>query len=163
MLKFFRDLLGEKPETENSNNNYTSDSTYGDDDSERKLQLATCALFLEVAQADEKFQPDEREKIFSVMKGMFDLSSDEIDELMKQSDEYIKQSVSLYEFTDVINNHFDKNERYEIIKNIWRLIFTDDKIHKYEEHFVRTINTNFKLEHRDMITAKMEVKEELEL
>lgn len=163
MLKFFRDLLGEKPETENSNNNYTSDSTYGGDDSERKLQLATCALFLEVAQADEKFQPDEREKIFSVMKDMFDLSSDEIDELMKQSDEYIKQSVSLYEFTDVINNHFDKNERYEIIKNVWRLILTDEKIHKYEEHFVRTITANFKLEHRDMITAKMEVKEELEL
>lgn len=163
MLKFFRDLLGEKPETENSNNNYTSDSTSGDDNSEKKLQLATCALFLEVAQADEQFQPDEREKIISVMQEMFDLSPDEIDEIIKQSDEYVKRSVSLYEFTDVINNHFDKNERYEIIKNIWRLILTDDKIHKYEEHFVRTINANFKLEHRDMITAKMEVKEDLGL
>lgn len=163
MLKFFKDLLSEKPDSENNDSNYSSDTTSSDDNSERKLQLATCALFLEVAQADEHFKRDEREKIMKVMKEMFVLSSEEINELIKQSDEYIQQSVSLYEFTDVINNHFNKDERYEIIKNVWRLILTDEKIHKYEEHFVRTITANFKLEHRDMITAKMEVKEELEL
>lgn len=159
MLKFFRDLLGEKEETQAEH--YSSDSI--SDHSEKKLQLATCALFLEVAQADEEFDPAEREKIISVMKEMFSLDEEEVRELIKQSDEYVQQSVSLYEFTDVVNTHFDKDERYKIIKNLWRIILTDEKINRYEEHFVRTITTNFKLEHRDMIAAKAEVKEEMNL
>ncbi len=159
MLKFFRDLLSDKPETQTEH--YSSDST--SDHSEKKLQLATCALFLEVAQADDSFDPNEREKIISLMKEMFELDDEEVQELLNQSDEYVQQSVSLYEFTDVVNTHFNKDERYEIIKNLWRLILTDEKINRYEEHFVRTINTNFKLEHRDMIAAKAEIKNELEL
>jgi uncharacterized tellurite resistance protein B-like protein len=133
MLKFFRDLLGDS--TENNPQHYSSDSV--PESSEKKLQLATCALFLEVAHADESFQPEEREKIISVMKDMFELNEDEVDELIKQSN--------------------------EIVKNLWRLILVDEKINKYEEHFVRTITNNFHLEHQDMIAAKLEVKEELGL
>ena len=48
-------------------------------------------------------------------------------------------------------------------RNLWRLILVDEKINKYEEHFVRTITNNFHLEHQDMIAAKLEVKEELGL
>ncbi len=160
MLKFFRDLLDENQKKEA--NNYSSDSTQSDN-SEKKLQLATCALFLEVAQADEDFDKSERDKIISLMKEMFDLNEDEVKELLNQSNEYVKRSVSLYEFTDVVNKYFSKDERYEVLKNLWRLILVDEKINRYEEHFVRTITSNFHLEHRDMITAKMEVKEELGL
>lgn len=159
MLKFFRDLLGDTTDT--NQQHYSSDSSSAG--SGRKLQLATCALFLEVAQADDSFDPDEREKIISVMEEMFDLEADETNELIKQSDEMVKESVSLYEFTDVVNHHFNKSEKYEIVKNLWRLILVDEKINKYEEHFVRTINHNFHLEHSDMIAAKMEVKSEMGL
>lgn len=159
MLKFFRDLLGDT--TENNQQHYSSDSVPAN--SERKIQLATCALFLEVAHADDNFDSEEREKIISAMKEMFDLNVDEVEELIKQSDEIVQKSVSLYEFTDVINSHFNKDEKYELVKNLWRLILVDEKINKYEEHFVRTINNNFHLEHSDMIAAKMAVKEELEL
>ena len=157
MLKFFKDLLNENKNTTGSN--YSSDSV--SPPSERKLQLATCALFLEVAQADENFDQSEREKIISVMKEMFNLNDEEVTELIKQSDEYVQQSVSLYEFTDIVNHHFSKDERYEIVKNLWRLILVDEKVNRYEEHFVRTINANFHLEHKDMIAAKMEVKNEI--
>lgn len=159
MLKFFRDLLSDNKE--NNHQHYSSDSV--SEKSERKLQLATCALFLEVAHADDKFHQDEREKIISLMKEMFQLKEDEIEELIKQSDEIVKDSVSIYEFTDVVNKYFNTAEKYEVIKNLWRLILVDEKVHKYEEHFVRTISNNFHLEHKDMIATKLEVKEELGL
>ena len=158
MLKFFRDLLEDSTE---NRQHYSSGPI--SDTSNKKLQLATCALFLEVAHADNNFEPDEKEKIISVMKEMFNLNDDETNELINQSDEMVKKSVSLYEFTDVINHHFSTEEKYEIIKNLWRLILVDEKINKYEEHFVRTINNNFHLEHADMIAAKLEVKNEMGL
>ena len=157
MLKFFRDLLGDT--NENNQPHYSSDSVPAG--SERKLQLATCALFLEVAHADDNFEKSEKEKIISVMKDMFELKENEVEELIKQSDEIVKKSVSLYEFTDVVNHHFNKDEKYEIVKNLWRLILVDEKINKYEEHFVRTISNNFHLEHSDMIAAKLEIKKEI--
>jgi len=157
MLKFFRDLLTD----ENNQNNYSHDSETYRTHTSRKLELATCALFLEVAQSDEHYEKSEREQIVAAMKSLFTLSEKEITELMKQSDEQVRESVSLYEFTDVINHYFDKDQKYEVIKNLWRLIFADEKISKYEEHFIRTINNNFHLEHNDLIASKMEVKKEL--
>lgn len=159
MLQFFRELLSTNTNQDNNKQHYSSDSV--SESTERKLQLATCALFLEVAHADDNFDPSEKKVLISLMKKMFDLKEDEVNELIKQSDEIISESVSLYEFTDVINEHFDKEEKYEIIKNLWRLILADEKINKYEEHFVRTISNNFHLEHKDMIAAKLEIKEEL--
>lgn len=161
MLQFFRELLSTNTNQDNNDQHYSSD--YVSESSERKLQLATCALFLEVAHADDNFDPAEQDVIISIMIKMFVLNEAEVNELMKQSNEIIRESVSLYEFTDVINAHFNKEEKYEIIKNLWRLILADEKIHKYEEHFVRTISNNFHLEHKDMIAAKLEVKEELGL
>lgn len=161
MLQFFRELLSTNTNQDNNDQHYSSD--YVSESSERKLQLATCALFLEVAHADDNFDPAEQDVIISIMIKMFVLNEAEVNELMKQSNEIIRESVSLYEFTDVINAHFKKEEKYEIIKNLWRLILADEKIHKYEEHFVRTISNNFHLEHKDMIAAKLEVKEELGL
>ncbi|HET54218.1 MAG TPA: TerB family tellurite resistance protein [Ignavibacteria bacterium] len=159
MLQFFRELLSTDSNQNNNKQHYSSDSV--SENTERKLQLATCALFLEVAHADDIFDPSEEKVLISLMKKMFDLKEDEVNELIKQSDEIIRESVSLYEFTDVINAHFDKEEKYEIIKNLWRLILADEKINKYEEHFVRTISNNFHLEHKDLIAAKLEIKEEL--
>lgn len=161
MLQFFRELLSTNTNQANNNQHYSSDSV--SENTERKIQLATCALFLEVAHADDNFDPAEQDILISIMTKMFDLNEAEVDELIKQSNEIIRESVSLYEFTDVINEHFDKDERYEIIKNLWRLILADEKINKYEEHFVRTISNNFHLEHKDMIAAKLEIKEELGL
>lgn len=157
MLKFFRDMFGVDEQTRH----YSSDSNSDDDKKDKKIKLATCALFLEVAQSDEHFEENEREIIVTAMKKMFDLNDEESAELIKQSKEHVKKAVSVYEFTDVINNYFNADEKYRIVKNLWRLILADNKISKYEEHIIRTINNNFHLEHSDLIAAKMEVKEEL--
>ena len=156
MLKFFREILG----VEEQSGNYSSDSI-SSNTQERKIKLATCALFLEVAQSDEHLEKNEKEVIVSTMKNMFNLNDEEASKLIQQSDEQVKRSVSLYEFTDVINKHFDKSQKYKVIKNLWKLIFADKNLSELEEHFIRTINNNLNLEHADFIASKMEVKAEL--
>jgi uncharacterized tellurite resistance protein B-like protein len=81
---------------------------------------------------------------------------------MQLSEQQTRESVSLYEFTDIINKNFSRNEKLSIIKNLWRLAYADGRLDKYEEYFLRIINQNLHLEHADMIAAKLEVKKEKE-
>ncbi|MBZ0178959.1 MAG: TerB family tellurite resistance protein [Melioribacteraceae bacterium] len=154
MINFFKNLFNDLNNPENR-----IDDSYGN--TKHKVEIATCALFLEVAKSDDNFSKDEKKLIIRLMRDTFDLSEDEVKELIKQADEIIESSVSLYEFTDVINSHFSKDEKYNVVKNLWRLILSDEKINKYEEHFIRTINRNLHLEHKDLIGAKLEVKNQM--
>ena len=153
MINFFKDLVyGDMPDKSSTGGNYND---------QKSAQIATCALFIEVANSDEEFTDDEKKLIYNLMRKQFNLSEDELKELIKQSQEEIKESVSLYEFTDVINHNFSDSEKYSILKNLWKLILIDGKLDSHEEFFVRRISGNLHLEHQDLIAAKMEVKKEM--
>lgn len=130
-------------------------------DNDKKNHIATCALFTEVANADDDFAKEEKGLIIKLMKQIFNLENDEVNELIKLSEKQIKDSVSLYEFTDTINKNFSSEEKYQILLNLWRLIFVDEKFHAYEDYLIRKIVNNLNLSHKEMIAAKLSVKEEL--
>lgn len=129
---------------------------------EKRVQIATCALFLEVANSDDNFAKEEKEHIYNSMKDIFELEDEYIKELISLSKEQVKHSVSLYEFTDIINQNFNKEEKYEIVKNLWKLIYADNIVDQYENLFINRISNNFHLEHKDLIAAKLEAKKGLE-
>ena len=63
-------------------------------------------LFIEIAKADGEFTDEERKFIISEMKSTFNLDDDYVNDLMLLAEQRIKESVSLYEFTGVINTTF---------------------------------------------------------
>lgn len=137
------------------NDNETNDS----ENQQKKIQIATAALFLEVAKSDNHFSKEEFILFKKKLKKMFNLNEVQIEELVDISEERIIKSVSLYEFTDVINNHFNDDEKFELVKNLWKLIYADNVLNKYEEYLIRIISNNLKLSHRDMIAAKFAARE----
>ncbi|MBU0472587.1 MAG: TerB family tellurite resistance protein [Bacteroidetes bacterium] len=147
MLDFFKNIIT----TENFAENY---------DSQKQLQLATCALFIEVANADDDFSKVENEFIKKIIKEKFGLEDGLVNELLEESRLKTEKSISLYEFTKTINQFFNKKEKIEIVKNLWKLVFSDGVMDKYEEHFMRTISNNLHLPHSEMIATKLEAKEE---
>ncbi len=132
-------------------------------DKEHSIQIAACALLLDLATVDESFTKEEKEKIIRIMKSKFSLLDSEINSLILESEEEINNSVSVYEFTEVINQHFTNDEKYCLVKNLWQIAFTDGNIDKYEDHYIKKISNNLHLSHKDRIAAKLEVKEKLNL
>lgn len=159
MLKFLKEII-------------TNDST-GSGESEKsidrpvnesqKVEIATCALMMEVANSDDEFTDEEKDEIIALMKNTFNLDDEYVVQLLELSEQQISKSVSLYEFTNVINDNFSPEQKYMVVKNLWRVILIDEKINKYEEHFIRKISNNLHLDHKDLIAAKMEVKEEMNI
>ncbi|QQS36498.1 MAG: TerB family tellurite resistance protein [Ignavibacteriales bacterium] len=142
--------------------NKSPDKTSGENSSENlKLQIATCALFIEMANADSDFTEEERNKIISVMQNIFSTDKEAVEELIELSENRIKKSISLYEFTSIVNEHFSNDEKFELLKNLWRLIYIDEKLDMYEDQLIKRIGGMLKIDHQVIIGAKLLVKEEL--
>lgn len=130
---------------------------------EKQLQIATAAIFIEMAKADGEFSDDERDLIISSLKKRFILNEEETSELIELSKSELKDSVSLYEFSGVINEQFSFEDKYELLKNLWRLIYTDKKLDKYEDHLIKLIGGMLQMEHKQIINAKLLVRKELNI
>ncbi len=155
MVKFLKKILnGSQGSHENIN-------ISGNSNNEMKLQIAACTLLVEMGKADSNFTQEERRKIISIMEDTFNVEEDYINELIELSEKKIDENDSIYEYTTIINNNFSNNEKFELLKNLWRLIYTDDSLNKYEEHLVKKIGTLLNIEYSNIIGAKLLIKEEL--
>ena len=127
----------------------------------KKLEVASAALFIEIAKADGNFSDDERKRIIDLMKEEFELDDECVNELLKLSEKKVQQSVSVYEFTSIINEGFSQQEKLELLKNLWRIIYVDGKLDSQEDRLIKIIGGTMNIEHRDIIGAKLMVKQEL--
>ncbi len=83
-----------------------------------------------------------------------------VNDLIELSEQKIKESISIYEFTSTINDNFSKEDKFELMKNLWKLIYIDEKLNMYEDHLVKKIGGMLNLDHKKIIEAKLIVKEE---
>lgn len=158
MLEYLRKIFSDN-QTETAQSSVNSP----DDRKNKKVEIAACALFIEIAKADGEFTDDEREFIISEMKLTFNLDDDYVNDLMQLAEQRIKESVSLYEFTGVVNTTFTHDEKIELIESLWKLIYKDEKLNQYEDHLIKRIAATINIEHKEIINAKLWVKQQMGL
>jgi uncharacterized tellurite resistance protein B-like protein len=127
----------------------------------KKLQVATAALFIEMAKADGDFSDEERQRVIHIMQNTFNLDEDCVHELIELSEKKLEESIGVYEFTSIINEHFNREEKLELLEDLWKVIYVDDKLDKYEDRLVKVIGGLLNVDHKDIINAKLLVKEKL--
>ena len=129
-----------------------------DKESNNKVAIATCALLLEMAHTDEEFNEIEEAEIKKIMQSEFNLSEDKVDEIIKLSDAERIESLDLWQFTNLINENFSKEEKIRVVEYIWQVIYADEKVDQYEEYLIRKLSYLLNVDHKDMIDAKLRVK-----
>lgn len=92
------------------------------------------------------------------MKKEFQISEEAIEELMRIAKTKREESIDLWEFTNLINENYSKEEKKEIVEAAWKVIYADDKLDIYEDHLVHKLARLFRLDHSDLIEAKLKVK-----
>jgi len=123
-----------------------------------KVVIATCALLLEMANSDDEFSEIEEAEIKKIMQSEFELSESKVDEIIELSNEEREESLDLWQFTNLINENFSKEEKIKVIEYVWRVVYADDNVDKYEEYLVRRLSYLLNIDHKDMIDAKLQVK-----
>jgi uncharacterized tellurite resistance protein B-like protein len=127
------------------------------------LRLATAAVLLDIAYADGQFTPSEDGNVVGFLTQRFDLSEDDARELLEAADEIRKKTVDHFALTHYIRKNAPLSERIEIVKTMWRLVYSDGKLSEYEAYLVRKLADLLGLEHHVMIEAKSAVLRELKV
>lgn len=130
-----------------------------EEDRAERIQVATCALLLEVANSDDEFSDIERDNIIQILEKDFELSGEYAKELMELSDKEREESIDLWHFTNLINEHYSIEEKIKIIEMVWRVIYVDGKLDKYEDHLAHKLSNLLKLTHTQLIDAKLKVRD----
>lgn len=121
------------------------------------LRLATAALLIEISRADTDIATEEREAIVGAVQRVFDLDDNQTHELVEMAQEEVEGSVSLYQFTNLVDTRFTPEEKVQIVELLWRVSFADGELDKYEEHLIRKIAELLHVSHADYIQARHRV------
>ena len=121
------------------------------------IRIATCALFLEMAHIDDEFSDAEREHIIVTLKKDYDLSDEHADELIRASEDELKDSIDLWRFTNLINSNYSINEKIQIIELVWKIAYTDGRLDKHEDYLVHKLAELLRLSHKQLIDAKLKI------
>lgn len=126
-------------------------------DSTRRVQLAAAALLIELSKADYQQEAREHTAIVAAIRKCYDLDASAIDELLQDADTASAHSTSLYEFTSIINERCSEQEKYELVRELWRVAHADGDIDKYEQHLIGKISDLVYLPRSLFVRAKLEV------
>ena len=124
------------------------------------LGIATAAVLLEIGYADGTFSPVEGEDLTTYLQRAFNLSPEEARELIDEAAEIRNRTIDHFALTNYIRRNASLSDRIEIVKTMWRMVYSDGKLTDYENYLVRKLADLLGLEHHVMIEAKVAVLEE---
>jgi uncharacterized tellurite resistance protein B-like protein len=120
-------------------------------------RVAVCALLLEMARIDDAFTREEMEAILGILKDRYGLSKEEAEALMEAAEAELRDSVDLWRFARRINRSYSPKEKVDIIELLWRVVFVDGKLDAHEDYLIHKLELLLRLEHRQLIAAKLKV------
>ena len=101
------------------------------------LEVAACALLLEIAHADQEFTEEERRHVEEIVTRHFDLDAESTRELMAVADEARRQAFDLHQFTAVVSRHYDEGQRMVLAELLWRIVYADGTLSEHESSLAR--------------------------
>ena len=122
------------------------------------VAIAACALMLELAHADDEFTDDERQHIREAVTRQFDVPEATAEELMALADEERRRAVDLYQFTNLITQHFDEGQRMVLAEIMWRIVYSDGELAKHEHYLMHKVSNLLDLKAGYLSEAKKRAK-----
>lgn len=130
-------------------------------DPDRMIQRATAALMIEISRSDTDIADSERDKIASLVKARFALGDNEIAELIGDADEAVENAVSLVDFSRVLVERLETEERGRVVDMLWQVALADGSIDRYEDFYIRKIADLLYVSHARFIQGKLKATGDL--
>lgn len=122
-----------------------------------RMQLAIAVLLVEIARADHDHTAEEDAEILRLLGGTLNLAPDAALDLLAEAKHTVEHAVSLHEFTRIVHEQMDYNEKQEVIEMLWRIALTDRSLDKYEDYLIGKIAELLYVSRGDVIRLKHRV------
>ena len=100
--------------------------------------ILIAALLIHAAKIDENYAEIEKKIIKKALVDLFNITSDQAEELMKYAEEKEETSNQIVEFTKEIKK-YSMESRLKIIEVIWKIVYSDGTSDNYEANLIRRI------------------------
>ncbi|HEX6107458.1 MAG TPA: TerB family tellurite resistance protein [Gemmatimonadales bacterium] len=110
------------------------------------VQIAACALLLELAHADGEFSDAERAHIENAVGRHFGLDEDTTRELLALAETERRESIDHFQFTRLIAEQYDLGQKMVLAEVMWGVILADGQIATHEGWLVRKLGHLLELE-----------------
>lgn len=142
------------------NNNLLNEQGNDSPGADHTLKLTTAALLVEVSRADFELDSAEKNRIIETLRETFDLKGPELDALVDLAEKQVQESTSLYQFTRLVNDFYDYDQKLILIGSMWQVAYADGNLDRYEEHLIRKVADLIYLTHKDFIRLKQAARSE---
>jgi uncharacterized tellurite resistance protein B-like protein len=110
------------------------------------VQLAACALLLELAHADGSMSPEELGHIQSAIQRHFGIDHATARELIELAEAERRQSIDHYQFTRLVASEYDLGQKMVLAELMWGVILADGELATHETWLVRKLAHLLELE-----------------
>ena len=111
-----------------------------------------------ISRADFEIADEEKLAIEQTLRDSFGISDEETREIIALAEQEVKEAISLYEFTGLIDKGFTAEQKKHIVGLLWQVAFSDDRLEEREEYLIRKIANLLHVPHADFIDEKLKVK-----
>jgi len=98
-------------------------------------QLAVAALLVHLAAVDGTVKDEERRVIRQTLEDYYGLEEDEVEKLIAEATRRDADAVDFYQFTSALKS-LDPEERVEVVRMMWQVVFADKKNDELEDNMV---------------------------
>jgi uncharacterized tellurite resistance protein B-like protein len=137
--------------------NRKGSAQHSQDANDHDLKVATCALLVEMARIDESFTVQETDAILHILETQYGVSEEHTKALVAESERELEESVDLWQFARLINEHYSRPEKIGIIETLWRVVFVDGKMDQYEDYLMHRMANLLRLTHKELMDAKLKI------
>ena len=128
------------------------------DSTEDAARLAAAALLFEAAMSDYDLGEEERTTIQQLVREQFDLNDTDASVLATLAQQRVRESIGLHGFTSLINQHWSEKDRLNLVEQMWRVVYADERLDDHELHLMRKIQRLLHIPQKDFVSAKLRHK-----
>ena len=118
------------------------------------VQVAACALLLDIAYADGEFTAAERAHLEEVLARHFGLDAQSGGQLLAIAHEERRRAVDHFRFTSVLLRSYDIGQKMVLAEVMWGLVLADGQVSEHEQYLARKISNLLDLAPAYLSSAK---------
>ena len=126
-----------------------------EDEIELDVPLAAATLMMEVSWADHTISEEEMKISAKKLSEIFNLDDHQANALLEEGKILMKESVGLQQFTALLNENLEADQKFSIVLALWEVTRDDDSIDALEEYQIRNISELLYVPHSKFIEAKL--------
>lgn len=119
-------------------------------------KLSVAVLLVHLAAVDGQMKDEERTAIKGALIDHYDMDETSVDKLIKEAALRDAEAVDFFKFTQAITR-LEMEDRIEIVRMMWMVVFADKKNHELEDNMVWRIAELIGVSSRDRTVLRNQV------